>query len=279
MTLETLSSHKCHGGTVSYHRHASDATATPMQFSVFVPPQAADGPVPTLTWLSGLTCTEENFTVKAGAQRHAAEHGLAVVCPDTSPRATGIAGEDDDMGWGSGAGFYVDATVEPWSAHYRMYSYVTEELPALVAANFPVSDRAGIFGHSMGGGGALMVALRNPGRYRSLSAFAPIAAPMRAPRGEFAFKLYLGEDREAWRAYDTCALLEDGSRFDGTILVDQGSADELLPNLMPEIFEQACLDAGQHITYRMQPGYDHGYFFISTFMGDHIAHHAAALNG
>lgn len=223
--------------------------------------------------------------VKAGAQRYAAEHGLILVAPDTSPRNTGIPGEDQDWDFGTGAGFYVDATVEPWSQHYRMYSYVVEELPALIAEHFPVeSDRQGIFGHSMGGHGALLCALRNGNRYRSVSAFAAIAAPMRCPWGQKAFTNYLGPNPEAWRRYDASELVQTAAERDQTslqnrpILIDQGTADSFLETqLMPDVLEQACAKAGQPLILRMQPGYDHSYYFIATFMEDHIRHHAEAL--
>lgn len=216
---------------------------------------------------------------KAGAQRYAAEHGLILVAPDTSPRNTGIPGEDDDWDFGTGAGFYVDAIAEPWSQYYRMYSYVTEELPALIAANFPVkADRQGIFGHSMGGHGALVCGLRNPDRYQSISAFAPITAPMRCPWGQKAFTNYLGTDQTLWKTYDASELvLSHGG--DRPILIDQGTADSFLETqLMPEVFEQACAKVGQPLTLRMQPGYDHSYYFIATFIEDHFRHHATALN-
>ncbi len=278
MTLETVSETRCFGGVQGVYRHDSTETGTPMRFAVYRPPQAERGPVPVLWWLSGLTCTEENVTVKAGAQRTAAEHGLMLVAPDTSPRGLDLPGEHDAYDFGSGAGFYVDATEAPWSAHYRMYSYVRDELPALVAAHFPMDPaRQGIFGHSMGGHGALVLALRNPDRYRSVSAFAPIVAPTRVPWGEKAFTGYLGHDRAAWTAYDATALVAD-TAWRGPILVDQGDADTFLgTQLTPDVFLDAAQAAGVHVTLRMQPGYDHSYFFIATFIGDHIAHHAAAL--
>lgn len=278
MTLETVSETRCFGGVQGVYRHDSTETGTPMRFAVYRPPQAERGPVPVLWWLSGLTCTEENVTVKAGAQRTAAEHGLMLVAPDTSPRGLDLPGEHDAYDFGSGAGFYVDATEAPWSAHYRMYSYVRDELPALVAAHFPMDPaRQGIFGHSMGGHGALVLALRNPDRYRSVSAFAPIVAPTRVPWGEKAFTGYLGHDRAAWTAYDATALVVD-TAWRGPILVDQGDADTFLgTQLTPDVFRDAAHAAGVHVTLRMQPGYDHSYFFIATFIGDHIAHHAAAL--
>ena len=279
MTIKTLSEQKCFGGVQGFYEHASEATGTAMRFAVYRPVQADTARVPVLTYLAGLTCTEETFTIKAGAQRYASSYGLMLVMPDTSPRGAGIPGEDEDWDFGSAAGFYLDAVAEPWSRNYRMYSYVTEELPALVAAEFPADmDRQGIFGHSMGGHGALTIALKNPGRYRSVSAFAPISAPMSVPWGRKAFAGYLGGDEAEARRYDATALLADGARFDGTILVDQGEADPFLDReLKPELLEQACQAAGQPLDLRRHPGYDHSYYFISTFIGDHLTHHADAL--
>ena len=261
-----------------YYSHASKEIGLEMKFSVFQPPQAKSGKVPVLYYLAGLTCTEETFAIKAGAQRIAAELGLMLVAPDTSPRGANIPGEAQAWDFGIGAGFYVDATREPWAKRYRMYSYVTRELPALVEQEFPAdASRQGIFGHSMGGHGALVCALRNPGQYKSLSAFAPIAAPMRCPWGKKAFQGYLGDDQGIWRDYDASELLKR-ARFAGPILVDQGLADKFLSDqLYPEVFEAACLNAGQPLTLRRQEGYDHGYFFISTFMEDHLRHHALHL--
>jgi S-formylglutathione hydrolase len=278
--LSTLEEHACFGGTVGIYSHRSEACDAEMRFAAFVPPQAADGPVPVLYYLAGLTSTEETFVIKGGAQRPAAEHGLMLVAPDTSPRDTGIPGEDDDWDFGSGAGFYLDATREPWSAHYRMYSYVTDELPALVAEHFPADLGAqGIFGHSMGGHGALTLALNNPDLYRSVSAFAPVVAPTRVPWGEKAFSNYIGPDTEAWREHDASELVRERPFSDGrTILVDQGLADNFLEEqLRPGLFEEACAEAGQPLTLRRHEGYDHGYFFVSTFMQDHVRHHADAL--
>jgi S-formylglutathione hydrolase len=251
-----------------------------MRFAVYRPPQAERGPVPVLYFLSGLTCTEENFTVKAGAQRVAAELGLMLVVPDTSPRNTGIPGEADEEDFGAGAGFYLDATQAPWSSRFQMYTYVAEELPALIAANFPADmRRQSLFGHSMGGHGALTIALKHPQRYRSVSAFAPIVAPMRVRWGENAFARYLGADRETWKPYDACELVAQGQRFPGEILIDQGTADPFLhETLHPEWFEAACRDAGQPLRLRMQQGYDHSYYFIASFVEDHLRHHTAALN-
>jgi S-formylglutathione hydrolase len=278
MDLTTLKQHRCFGGIQGVYRHDASATGCAMEFAVYQPPQAAHGPVPVLYWLSGLTCTWANFTEKAGAQRHAAEHGLMVVAPDTSPRGVGLPGEDEAYDFGSGAGFYVDATREPWSKHYRMYSYVTKELPAVIEASFP-TDRArvGIFGHSMGGHGALVCALKNPGRYRSLSAFAPISAPMRSPWGEKAFSGYLGDDRSSWQAYDGTELAA-GSDWKTEVLVDQGTADDFLAEqLKPQLLQEAFARAEIPLTVRHQAGYDHSYYFMASFMGDHIAHHARLL--
>ncbi len=278
--LTTLNEHRCFGGVVSYHEHHSEACDAPMRFGIYAPPAAERGPVPALYFLAGLTSTEENFLVKAGAQRVAAEHGLMLVAPDTSPRGLGLQGEDEDWDFGSGAGFYLDATAEPWSRHYKMYSYVTAELPVLVEENFPArADARGIFGHSMGGHGALTIALKNPDRYRSVSAFAPIAAPTRAPWGKKAFSGYLGPGEE-WRGHDASELVSERPFPDGrTIVVDQGTADQFLgEQLYPEVFESACAEADQPLTLRWHEGYDHGYYFISTFMEDHIEHHAASLN-
>jgi S-formylglutathione hydrolase len=274
----TLATHACFGGVMSFHRHDSAATRSAMRFAVYTPPQAATRRVPVLYFLAGLTCTEETFMMKAGAQRLAAELGLMLVAPDTSPREVRIAGDDASWDFGLGAGFYVDATAAPWAAHYRMYSYVTAELPALLAAHFPADPGAqGIFGHSMGGHGALVAALRNPGRYRSVSAFAPIAAPMRCPWGEKAFSHYLGADRSSWAAYDASALLAAHARG-GTILVDQGTGDKFLDEqLQPDALVAAARQSGQQLELRMQPGYDHGYYFISTFIADHLRFHAERL--
>ncbi|AFT86998.1 S-formylglutathione hydrolase [Paraburkholderia phenoliruptrix] len=282
--LELLSSHACHGGVQRFYRHESRTIGLPMRFSVYLPPQAlqSNAKVPALFYLAGLTCTEETFAIKAGAQRFAAQHGVALVAPDTSPRGAGVPGESAAWDFGVGAGFYVDATQEPWTRHYRMYSYVRDELRETVLAELPVdAARLGIFGHSMGGHGALMLALRNPDIYRSVSAFAPIAAPSRCPWGEKAFSGYLGDNREAWKAYDASELVARASRrFEEGILVDQGLADAFLAEqLYPDVFEAACEAAGQPLTLRRHAGYDHGYYFISTFIEDHIAHHAKVLLG
>ena len=276
--MKTISEHKCFGGVQGYYSHASKEIGLEMKFAVFQPPKAKSGRVPVLYYLAGLTCTEETFMIKAGAQRLASGLGLMLVAPDTSPRGANIPGEADSWDFGVGAGFYLDATREPWAKHYRMYSYVTRELPALIAAEFPADMSCqGIFGHSMGGHGALVCALRNPGQYKSLSAFSPIAAPMRCPWGKKAFKGYLGDDPAAWQEYDASELVKR-ARLAGPMLVDQGLADKFLSDqLYPEVFETACRDAGQPLTLRRQEGYDHGYFFISTFMEDHLRHHAEQL--
>jgi S-formylglutathione hydrolase len=277
--MRVLSEHVCYGGMQRFLAHESRECRTEMRFSVYEPPQARERPVPVLYYLAGLTCTEETFMVKAGAQRLAAELGLMLVSPDTSPRQPRLPGDDASWDFGLGAGFYVDATQPPWSSHYRMYGYVTGELPELIAANFPaLRDRHGIFGHSMGGHGALVCALRNPAQYRSLSAFAPIAAPTRCPWGTKAFSGYLGSDESAWREYDATELVARRP-FHGPILIDQGSADKFLAEqLKPELFVEACRLSGQTFELRMHPGYDHGYYFIQTFMADHLAWHASALN-
>ncbi|MBW4421241.1 MAG: S-formylglutathione hydrolase [Myxacorys californica WJT36-NPBG1] len=265
-------------GTVGFYSHDSSACNSEMKFAIYQPPQAKERPLPILYFLSGLTCTEENFMIKAGAQRFAAHHGLILVTPDTSPRQAGIKGEDDSWDFGTGAGFYVDATNEPWNTHYRMYTYITEELPTLIGRYFPVNvDRQGIFGHSMGGHGALVCALRNPDRYRSVSAFAPICAPMQCPWGQKAFSHYLGSDQTHWRDYDASELVRV-SKFHSPILIDQGTYDQFLTSqLLPEVFKRACDKADQPLTLRLQAGYDHSYYFIATFIEDHMHHHAIAL--
>lgn len=279
MSFETVSQSLCFGGTQFVYRHVSRETSTPMRLAVFVPPQAKDAKVPVVWFLSGLTCTEENFTVKAGAQRVASELGLMLIAPDTSPRGEGVP--DDPEGaydLGLGAGFYVDAVQEPFAKHYRMRSYIEHELPGLVAENLPADmSRQGITGHSMGGHGALTIALRNPGRFKAVSAFAPIASPMNCPWGENALDNYIGSDRSAWRNYDACALIEGGARLPN-LLVDQGTADSFLDTqLKPGLLEEACAKAGQPLTLRMQEGYDHSYFFIATFIEDHLRWHAERL--
>ncbi|KVN11158.1 S-formylglutathione hydrolase [Burkholderia sp. MSMB1552] len=279
--LELVSSHACHGGEQRFYRHASKTIGLPMKFSAYLPPQAAHGCVPALFYLAGLTCTEETFAIKAGAQRFAAQHGIALVAPDTSPRGALVPGEADAWDFGVGAGFYLNATEAPWSTHWRMESYVADELRGVAAAELPIDGaRLGIFGHSMGGHGALVLALRHPDLYRSVSAFAPIAAPSRCPWGEKAFSGYLGADREAWKQYDASELVAraDAKRFAEGILIDQGLADPFLPTqLNPDVFEAACRAAGQPLTLRRHAGYDHGYYFISTFIADHIEHHARVL--
>ncbi|HYW77430.1 MAG TPA: S-formylglutathione hydrolase [Gammaproteobacteria bacterium] len=274
--MKRVESHTSFGGTQAVYTHDSEVLGCPMRLGVYLPPQSGKKACPVLYWLSGLTCTEQNFIAKAGAQRFAAEHGLIVVAPDTSPRGETVA-DDEAYDLGQGAGFYLNATESPWAAHYRMYDYVVEELPRLIEKNFPASDVRGISGHSMGGHGALVVALKNPGRYRSVSAFAPIVAPARVPWGEKAFGAYLGGDRETWRAWDACELIAGGARVPD-ILVDQGTGDDFLePQLRPELLREACEKTGQPLELRMQPGYDHSYYFIATFIGDHFARHARAM--
>jgi S-formylglutathione hydrolase len=277
--MKIRAEHRAFGGRQLFLEHDSAACAGPMRFAVYLPPAASEARrVPALYFLSGLTCNEEIFPVKAGAQRFAAERGVALVVPDTSPRATRFPGDDEAWDFGVGAGFWLDATCAPWSAAYRMATYVVDELPALVERELPIAaDRRGVFGHSMGGHGALVLALRYPGRYRSVSAFAPIVAPSRVPWGEKAFSRYLGPDRAAWAEWDACELVARG-RFDGTILVDQGTRDQFLEReLRPALFREACAAAGQPLELRTQEGYDHGYWFLQTFIADHLAHHARAL--
>ncbi len=281
MSIETVSTSKTHGGTLSVHKHDSASTGTGMTFSVFLPPQAeAGGKLPVLIYLSGLTCTHANVTDKGEYRKACAELGIVFVAPDTSPRGDGVA---DDAGaaydFGLGAGFYVNATQEPFAQHYRMWDYIAEELPALLAANFPVDlGRVGITGHSMGGHGALTLGLTYPEKFKSLSAFAPIVAPGQVPWGHKALGGYLGDDKAAWRKHDAVALIEDGKRPAGAILVDQGGADGFLAEqLRPELLDTACKAAGVDLTLRLQPGYDHSYNFISTFMEDHIRWHAERL--
>jgi S-formylglutathione hydrolase len=276
--MDLVSQTKCFGGSIKVFSHRSTACNAPMKFSIYLPPQAKERSLPVLYFLSGLTCTEENFMAKAGAQQFAAKYGLILVAPDTSPRSTGIAGEDDDWDFGTGAGFYVDATAEPWNQNYRMYSYVVDELPELVNENFPVlRDRQSITGHSMGGHGALVCALRNPDRYRSVSAFAPICAPMQCQWGEKAFSNYLGANREDWRSYDASELVRIG-KFPRSILIDQGSEDKFLSNqLLPNVLQKACEEVGQPLNLRFQTGYDHSYYFIASFIEDHLRFHAEML--
>jgi S-formylglutathione hydrolase len=276
--LTVLSEHACFGGVQGFYRHASSTIGLPMQFGVYRPPQAKSGPVPALFYLAGLTCTEETFAIKAGAQRVAAELGLMLVTPDTSPRNTGIAEADAAWDFGTAAGFYLDATQPPWNRHWRMETYVTEELPTVIAGNFPLqADRLGIFGHSMGGHGALTLALRHPHLFHSVSAFAPIAAPMRAPWGVKAFTGYLGEDRARWKDHDATELIARGARMP-ECLVDQGLADKFLDEqLHIDALEDACVRAEQPLTLRRHAGYDHGYYFITSFVENHLEHHARLL--
>jgi len=276
--METLSTNRSHGGSQGVFRHHSDATGTAMTFSVFVPDHAPGARLPVLWYLSGLTCTHANVTEKGEYRAACAEHGVIFVAPDTSPRGDDVP-DDEAYNFGKGAGFYVDATETPWSANFRMRSYIEDELPALIAGEFASADmgRQAITGHSMGGHGALTVALRNPGRFRSVSAFAPICSPMQCPWGEKALTGYLGPDRADWRDYDACARIADGARLP-EILVDQGDADAfLVEQLKPEILRSACTEAGIDLTLRMQPGYDHSYYFISSFLADHVAWHAERL--
>ena len=278
MSIERISEHGCFGGVQGFYRMASAACGGPMRFAVFQPPQARAGRVPVLYFLAGLTCSEETAAIKAGAQRMAAELGLMLVMPDTSPRDTGMEGATGDWEFGEAAGFYLDATQGPWSSRFRMETHVVHELAAAVVNHFPADPgRTGIFGHSMGGHGALVLALRHPARYRSVSAFAPIVAPSEVPWGQKAFSRYLGEDRRAWAHYDACALVRQ-RRFGGTLLVDQGLDDKFLAvQLQPERLEAACAEAGQALVVRRHAGYDHGYYFIASFIEDHLRHHAAAL--
>ena len=276
--MNRIEHHASFGGRQEVWQHASRSTGTDMKLGVYLPPAALAGEkCPVLYWLSGLTCTEQNFITKAGAQQFAAQHGLIVVAPDTSPRGEGVA-NDDAYDLGQGAGFYVNATEEPWAAHFRMEDYVVDELPALIEQHFPASAARGIFGHSMGGHGALTLALRHPGKYRSVSAFSPIVAPSQVPWGQKALKAYLGDDLAAWQAHDAVALIASVTER-LPLLVDQGDADEFLAeHLKPELLQAACDKAGHPLTLRMQPGYDHSYYFIASFMGDHVAHHAKALS-
>jgi S-formylglutathione hydrolase len=279
MTLQTTKTHIVHGGVLKYLRHDSAATGTPMTLSVFTPP--GEGPFPVLIWLSGLTCTEDNFTTKAGAYEAAAQHGVIIVAPDTSPRGEGVA-NDDAYDLGQGAGFYLDATQAPWTPHFRMESYVTGELIGLIDDAFPTTQTRSISGHSMGGHGALTLALRHPELFQSVSAFAPISSPTRCPWGEKAFTAYLGDDRAAWADHDAALLLASGAAkgvYDD-ILIDQGDADSFLADqLKPELLTEAAAAVGQKLTLRMQPGYDHSYFFMASFIADHVAFHAERLKG
>jgi S-formylglutathione hydrolase len=279
--LELLSEHACFGGVQRFYRHVSSVIALPMRFSVYLPPQASSQTVPAVMYLAGLTCTEETFMAKAGAQRVAAELGLALIAPDTSPRGAGVPGEAESWDFGVGAGFYLDATQAPWSRHYRMETYLIAELLPLLTPALPVdAQRLGISGHSMGGHGALTLALRHPGLFKSVSAFAPICAPTQCPWGHKAFAAYLGADTTQWAVHDASALMSEcrTAPYPAGILIDQGLADKFLPmQLNPHLFEAACAKAGQPLTLRRHAGYDHGYYFISTFMADHLAHHAQTL--
>lgn len=279
MSIETVSETKCFGGNQGVYTHDSEATGTPMTFAMFVPEHRKGEKLPVLWWLSGLTCTHENAMIKCHYHKACADHGVIFVCPDTSPRGEGVP-DDEAYDFGQGAGFYVNATQEPWSQHFHMRRYIEEELPALVAKNFPVDmDRQAISGHSMGGHGALTVSLRNPGRFRSTSAFSPIVSPLNCPWGEKALSNYIGDDRAAWREYDACALIEDGARIDN-LLVEQGRADDFLDEqLKTWLLQDAVRKAGMDATIHMQEGYDHSYFFVSTFIADHIAWHAERLKG
>lgn len=276
--VEIRERHGSFGGEVLFCTHESESCAAPMRFSLYLPPGAGETALPVLYWLSGLTCTEENFMVKAGAQSEAARLGLVLVAPDTSPRDTGTPGEDEDWDLGTGAGFYLDADSPPWNRHYRTYSWITRELPALIAGRFPVDPgRTAIAGHSMGGHGALVCALREPGRYRSVSAFAPICAPTRCPWGVKALSAYLGEDRDAWREWDACELIRR-AEAPMTLLVDQGAADPFLAEqLRPELLEAACDEAGFKLSLRRRPGYDHSYYFVASFIREHLQWHARRL--
>ncbi len=277
-SLETRNQHGCFDGIQSYYQHSSETIGLPMRFSVYQPPQAKIQRVPVLFFLAGLTCTEETFMIKAGAQRYAAEYGLMLVSMDTSPRQTGIAGETDAWDFGAGAGFYLDAGLAPWSQFYRMESYITQELRQIIIDQFPADpNRIGISGHSMGGHGALTLALRYPDLFRSVSAFSPICAPMQCPWGQKAFRHYLGEDQQNWRQYDATALIQDGRRIPD-LLIDQGLDDQFLAQqLYPENLEKACREADQKLTLRFHNGYDHSYYFISTFIDDHLKYHRDAL--
>lgn len=274
--MDIRATHNVHAGTLTYAQHQSASTGTPMRFSVFTPP--GKGPFAYLIWLSGLTCTEDNFTTKAGAFGHAAKHGIAIVAPDTSPRGEGVA-DDPAYDLGQGAGFYVDATQAPWAPHFKMESYVTRDLIEAVEEAFPLSPQRAIFGHSMGGHGALTLAMRHPDKFKSVSAFAPISSPTRCPWGEKAFTAYLGPDRETWKPHDAALLIEAGNAKPfADVLIDQGLGDQFLENqLKPELLEQAAAKAGQKLTLRRHEGYDHSYFFMTTFVGDHVAFHAANL--
>lgn len=280
MTVTTISENTSFGGVQGVYAHMSEQLGCEMRFSVFKPAAAETEPRPVVFWLSGLTCTEENFTIKAGAQRYADKHGLVVVAPDTSPRGDDVP-DDDAYDFGKGAGFYLNATQAPWSTHYHMYDYITGELPAVIFKHFPArADAQGIMGHSMGGHGALTIGLKNPDTYASISAFSPIVAPTQVPWGQKAFDGYLGDNQTDRQQYDATELVKSGARSSHEILIDQGDADNFLDEqLKPHLFEAACSDTGQAVRVRLQPGYDHSYYFIASFMGDHMAHHAKILLG
>lgn len=274
--MERIEHHASFGGWQDVYKHQSKILGCPMKFAIYLPPQAENAKVPALYWLSGLTCNEQNFTTKSAMQLYAAEHGIAVIAPDTSPRGEDVA-DDAAYDLGQGAGFYVNATQAPWSAHYRMYDYIVHELPDLIESQFAVTSARGISGHSMGGHGALMIALRNPGRYRSVSAFSPIVAPSQVPWGQKAFTAYLGDDQNAWKEYDTVELIRTATER-LPLLVEQGLGDEFLETqLKPELLRKACEAAGHSLTLRQRRGYDHSYYFIASFIGDHMKHHALAL--
>ena len=279
MTLNTKSEQKSFSGVQGVYSHQSESTNCEMEFSVYVPEHSNDEKLPVLFYLSGLTCTQDNVTTKSGFQRYASEYRMIIVCPDTSPRGTDFPNEHESYDFGSGAGFYLNATQQPWSKNYRMYDYVVEELPELITANFPIdSQRMGIFGHSMGGHGALTIGLRNPQKFRSISAFSPIVNPTNCPWGVKAFTGYLGENKDTWNKYDATCLIKQGASSENAILIDQGSADNFLQEqLKPEIFQAACTDASQSLELRMQPGFDHSYYFISSFIGEHIVFHSKNL--
>lgn len=274
--MKRLESKKCFGGRQEIWQHTSTTLGCEMKLGVYLPPGAESEDLPVLYWLSGLTCSEQNFVTKAGAQRFAAEQGVIVVAPDTSPRGEDVA-DDDGYDLGKGAGFYLNATQEPWAKHYRMYDYIVEELPALVEGEFSTTDTRSIFGHSMGGHGALIIALKNPGMFKSVSAFSPVVAPTQVPWGEKAFGAYLGDDRASWKEWDAVELLKNANE-QLTLFVDQGDADQFLEEqLRPQLLEDACGEVGHPLKLRVQPGYDHSYYFIASFIGDHIAYHGAAL--
>ena len=279
MTFKKISESKCFNGVQGIYSHFSEVCGCEMRFGVFTPPEQSEHHYPVVFWLSGLTCTEENFIFKAGAQRYAAELGLMLIIPDTSPRGLNLPGEDADYDFGSGAGFYLDATEHPWAPHYKMYSYITEELHGLILSQFKVSpDKVAISGHSMGGHGALTIGLRNPEKFKSISAFSPIVSPTSVPWGQKVFERYLGANKDTWDQYDAVKLLQNGIHHEGVLFVDQGEADEFLKEqLKPEILEATCKSVGQELMLRMHPGYDHSYYFISTFIGEHLSFHSKNL--